>query len=230
MNPLVGAVCRAKLVTTADGREELSFHYNPETLQVVKTADWHKPRVPAKDNIAEPEFVGCTGRTLNLTLLLDGVDSRGNDVAADVETLLRWTRATPESHRRYTPQPPLMRLHWGGHQYFPGYLSRVDVTYTVFSPDGAPLRAKVVIAMEEVPEPAKRQNPTSGGVPDRRAVTLRGGDSLASLASAEYGDPNLWRALALANGIDDPARVSAGTPLVVPPLAEARELAGVRRA
>ena len=42
--------------------------------------------------------------------------------------------------------------------------------------------------------------------PSRHTVTA--GDSLASLAYREYGDPALWRALARYNGIDDPIRVA----------------------
>ena len=36
------------------------------------------------------------------------------------------------------------------------------------------------------------------------------GDTLASVAYAEYGDPTLWRPLAAFNGIDDPLRVPTG--------------------
>ena len=33
------------------------------------------------------------------------------------------------------------------------------------------------------------------------------GDRLASIATSEYGDPGNWRAIADANGIDDPFQV-----------------------
>lgn len=226
---LVGAVKRAELVAT-DNKTRVPFHYNPETLQVVKTAEWSKPTLNGKKEFAEPQFLGAKGRTLTLTLLLDAVDAPDNDVRKAVDQLVAWTTATDKSWQQYKTQPPFVRLHWGGYQYFPGFLSKVDTTYTLFTAEGKPVRAKVLVVMEEVPERLAAQNPTSGGVPDRRSMVLGGGDSLASLARQEYGDPNLWRALAVANGIDDPMRVPAGTPLVVPPLAEARELAGVRRA
>lgn len=223
---LVGAVKRAELVTT-DNKTRLAFHYNPSSLNVVKTADWVKPRRPGQHQIAKPQFVGCTGRTLSLTIILDAVETPTRDIEADVQKLVGWTSSTDQSWRRHKPQPPLLRLHWGGTTYFPGFLSKVDATYTLFSPEGTPLRASVNLAMDEVPADLKPQNPTSGGVPDRRTLVLRAGDSLASLARQEYGDPNLWRALAEANGVDDPMRVAPGTPLVVPPLGEARDLAGV---
>jgi nucleoid-associated protein YgaU len=46
------------------------------------------------------------------------------------------------------------------------------------------------------------------------------GDSLASVAYAEYGDPAEWRRLADYNGIDDPLRVRAGTVLLLPAAAD----------
>ena len=42
------------------------------------------------------------------------------------------------------------------------------------------------------------------------------GDSLASVAYAEYGDPTAWRAVARFNGIDDPLRCRPGTRLLLP--------------
>jgi nucleoid-associated protein YgaU len=46
------------------------------------------------------------------------------------------------------------------------------------------------------------------------------GDTLPSVAFHAYGDPNLWRAVAEANGIDDPMRLRAGTRLLLPALDE----------
>jgi nucleoid-associated protein YgaU len=43
------------------------------------------------------------------------------------------------------------------------------------------------------------------------------GDSLASIAYAEYGDAGSWRRLAEANDIDDPLRVRDGAVLHIPP-------------
>jgi nucleoid-associated protein YgaU len=91
----------------------------------------------------------------------------------------------------------------------------------MFRLDGTPVRAKVSISFEETPMSAAKQNPTSGGQPGRRTHLVTMGDSLASLAYREYGDPGLWRAIAAANGIDDPSRLHPGMSLLIPPLREA---------
>jgi hypothetical protein len=223
----VGPLSPAKLVAV-DKSDSLDFHYNPNTLTITKTAEWKAGQARRGSRTAPPpEFIGTNARSLSLTLLFDAVEGPGPDVRHCVDTLLGWTNATEESFRNNKPQPPLLHLDWGGNKYFPGYLKSVTARYTVFSPKGLPLRASVDVVLEETPEDAKSQNPTSGGVAGRRAVTVGAGDSLQSLARQEYGDPNLWRALAAANGIDDPLRVPRGARLLVPPAAEAAKLAGV---
>jgi nucleoid-associated protein YgaU len=73
----------------------------------------------------------------------------------------------------------------------------------------------LTVAMKEFPQPAAKQNPTSGGTAGHRTHRVVAGDSLASIAYVEYGDPNGWRRLADANAIDDPLRVRDGTVLHV---------------
>lgn len=68
-----------------------------------------------------------------------------------------------------------------------------------------------------MPDETWRQNPTSGGLTARRAHHMIDGDSLASVAYAEYGDPALWRHVAAYNGIDDPLRIPRGSTLLLPP-------------
>ena len=79
--------------------------------------------------------------------------------------------------------------------------------------------------MEEMPDEPFRQNPTSGSANVRRVHRTVAGDTLASVAYAEYGDPTQWRALAAYNGIDDPQRVRTGTTLLLP---SSEELATAR--
>ena len=84
------------------------------------------------------------------------------------------------------------------------------------APDGTPIRATCTVALEEMPGEPPRQNPTSGSPAARATYTVVAGDTLASIAYAEYGDPRLWRPLAAFNGIDDPMRVPIGSTVLVP--------------
>ncbi len=51
------------------------------------------------------------------------------------------------------------------------------------------------------------------------------GDSLASIANAEYGTPTMWRAIAIANGLEDPFNLRVGRELLLPSPAAAAAMA-----
>ncbi len=225
-----GPLKRAQLVPEDGSSPALDLHYNPSSLTLKAGARWSQEPTRGAAVAAEPEFTGTEPVTLTMDVLLDAIDDPSRDVGKAVAQLLEWTRSSETSRRRNTPQPPLLMLRWGGEEYGPLYITSLTVDHTLFAPSGVPLRAMVKMRLTEAARAPKRTNPTSGGPTGRRRAVLGGADGLATIAQREYGDPNLWRAVAIANGIDDPGRVPAGTSLLLPSMAEARELAGGRRA
>lgn len=208
---------------TKDG-QQLKCRFNPKEITVAKSSEWHATPAKGAKKAPTPEFVGANQRTLQMELFFDGWDSGAGDVTSDIEKLFTWTCPTDKSRRTPKPQPPIVVLHWGSVHYFEVYLKSVSAKYTMFSPHGAPIRATVTVACEETPMSASGQNPTSGGVAGRRSHLLTAGESLASVAFAEYRSAALWRALADVNGIDDPTRVKPGTTLMIPPLSAMQAL------
>ncbi len=98
-------------------------------------------------------------------------------------------------------------------------LERVSGRFTVFLADGTPVRATLSVSLKEYVdlEDASRGNPLESADHDKTHSVKRG-DSLSSLAAAEYGDPAQWRMIAAANGIDNPRLLTPGTVLKLPPL------------
>src|SRR3990170_2825054 len=94
--------------------------------------------------------------------------------------------------------------------------------YTMFRSNGTPVRATCSITLEEVPTSTWPQNPTSGGKPGLQAHVLIEGETLHSVAWAEYGNASYWRGGAAINNIDDPLRVAPGTRLLLPSPRDAR--------
>src|SRR5690606_25377152 len=126
-------------------------------------------------------------------------------VAADVQTLLDCVTPMSSTISSNTPSPPWVVFGWGTFTSFVAIVKQVQAQYTMFRPDGTPIRATCTFTLEEVPTtPPPRQNPTSGALATHRTHVVVAGDTLPSVAQREYGDPTRWRALAEANGIDDP--------------------------
>jgi len=206
----------------------LTFQFNPDTLTLSKNTGWVRHDAKAAKEVGVPEFTGAQPRRLTAELFLDSTEKHDGGTQAAVETLMSWCAPTARSTESDAPSAPWVRFAWGTFTTvsFFGYIEGVEATYSLFDPDGSPLRATCSITITEAAGPVRGQNPTSGGLGTRRVHRVVGGDSLESLAHAEYGDPAAWRVIARANGIDDPARVPVGTLLLVPGAGTAEGRAG----
>ncbi len=203
----------------AKGGDALTLTYNPSTLTVSKSARWEQT-MSGRSGAPHLQYVGGEHRSLRLQAFFDARLGGEGSVARALDTLFGWLAPTADSVRRHAPSPPVVTFTWGKQVWFDACLREVRARYTMFDPDGVPTRAYADLALQEVPVAPARQNPTSGGPPGRRSRQLVAGDSLASLAHQEYGDPTRWRELAVANGLDDPMAVRPGDVLLVPPGSE----------
>jgi hypothetical protein len=96
-------------------------------------------------------------------------------------------------------------------------MESIKQKFTLFSPDGVPLRATLTVSLREyrsLEDQLKRLNLLS---PDRtHAHVVQTGDTLAAISQRYYERPGAWRAIADANAITDPRRLNAGRFLQVP--------------
>ncbi len=216
---------RASLIAD-DGSKELKFRFNPKEYSISKSATWNRPTNKGAKHSTTPEFGGVQPQSVQMELFFDDFEGTGN-LVADIETLFEWLKPTDKSRSNNKPQPQPLKFQWGEKQplaHFKGFLKSVSAKYTMFKPDGTPIRATAQITMEEIPNNPKKTNPTSGAAAGRRTHVVAAGDSLHSIAYREYDDPALWRGLAAFNGIDDPLRVRPGTRILIPTAEEAAAL------
>jgi hypothetical protein len=157
-----------------------------------------------------------------MQLFFDDFASAKGDVTPKINKLFKWQEPTARGE-----PPPLVKLDWGSNKAltgFEGVITTVSVSYTVFNKGGTPIQAKVDISLEGAKGLKAGKNPTSHAKDMRRVHVVVEGETLASIASAELGQPGLWRALAEVNGIDDPLRVRPGQGLFIPSVTDARKL------
>lgn len=112
-------------------------------------------------------------------------------------------------------------LAWADLQ-FQCRLETLDITYTMFKPDGSPLRAKAQCSFTgftSEAQLAKKANKTS---PDlSHWVTVQAGDTLPLLCHRIYGSSIWYLRVAEANKLQDFRRLVPGSSLLFPPLAGA---------
>jgi len=196
------------------------FPYNPDSYTIRKEAEWCATPQPAADEGGTPQFQGTKAQTMNVTILLDQFGVPPMPPEATIEILKRAMTPTPESQALNDAKPPTVMYGWGTNIIMKeAYITALEITYKRFLL-GTPVLAEVVVSLSAVPEVLPSTNPTSGGLATRRTHTVVEGDTLASIAFAEYRNPTKWRAIAVANDIDDPMRLRPGTTLVVPEIGE----------
>lgn len=197
-------------------RGSVKFQFNPKELSLSKSAKWERKPARGSKTAGPPEFRGAEPSKISLELFFDETGKLDGSVVKNVEKLLGCCVPTEETRGQKRGLPPLVVFQWGPIVGFPAFITSVTAKYTLFDSSGAPLRATCTVALEELAGDMKGQNPTSGALSARRSHTVIAGDSLASLAYREYGDPELWRALAAFNRIDDPMRLRTATELLLP--------------
>lgn len=93
-------------------------------------------------------------------------------------------------------------------------LKKLDVEYTMFLPDGTPVRAKATLSLHQIPIRKKdKQSPDHA-----KLYVVKQGDTLQSIATREYENPGEWRRIAASNNIVDPLDLRPGTRILVPPI------------
>jgi uncharacterized membrane protein len=96
-------------------------------------------------------------------------------------------------------------------------LESVKQKFTLFSPDGVPLRATLSVSLREYKTLNDQLEQLKLSSPDRtHAHVLMQTDTLAHVAQLYYERPADWRPIADQNSIDDPRRLVVGQMLEVP--------------
>lgn len=199
----------------------VTFDFNPKEYTVSKDASWARTDSQVANEAGPVQWRGPGPRKISgLEVFLDESSSATASVVKTTELLLSCCAPTAESISQGKPTGPFVLFGWGNSTSFTAIVTSVSVRYTMFRPNGDPYRAVATLSLEEVDIKTPRQNPTSGGLPARQTHTVVEGESLALIAQTEYRRPTRWRAIAEANGIDDPLRVPQGFRLLVPPVDE----------
>jgi hypothetical protein len=195
----------------------IDFQYNPDTFTITTRGGWTYSTQPATQG-CPPMWTGVTVPEVTVKILLDAFGVPPLPPTETIATLKMLTVPTPESMIAGMPSPTTVVFGWGPNIILEqAIVTSVAVAYERFLM-GMPVRATATVTLKAVPLPAPLgpTNPSSGGLATLRTHTVVAGDTLASIAFHEYQDPNKWRALAEANGIDDPMRIKEGMVLIVP--------------
>lgn len=119
--------------------------------------------------------------------------------------------------------PNYLQLSWGK-LVFKCRLTSLDINYTLFKPDGTPLRAKATVSFVGYKDEKARALEAGKSSPDvSHDVTVKAGETLPLLCYRIYGSSAFYPQVARANGLAGFRELPAGTRLHFPPIGERRK-------
>lgn len=151
---------------------------------------------------------------LDMTAIEDEDDNKDKPVHAMVDEIeSRLYDYNTEGHR-----PSFVKVEYGDITFF-GQLKTLDTEYTLFDADGLPLRAELKVTLTGYCSQKEEKKHFSKRSPDvSRLVTLKEGQTLASLCYEIYGDALLVGQVARFNNLNGYRSIPAGTQLLMPML------------
>ena len=205
-------------IETGDG-SPIKCMFNPKEYTFSKKNQWSA----AKDkggNVPEYEFGGGEPASLSLQLFFDTFET-GKDVRkeyTDAVWKLMMIDAKLTDRATNKGRPPKVRFQWGQAWSFEAVIMSITQKFTLFKEDGTPLRATLDVTFQQVVDELfyPKQNATAGAAGGATQRTVKQGDTLASIAHAEYGDPTKWRDIADANQMTHVRNLRPGTNLEIP--------------
>lgn len=193
--------------------EEIKVLFNPTEYSLDKSVTYGEQALPGFTSPVT-QFVSGGAESLSMELFFDVYENDDfEDVRTHTDRIDRLLRVDGDLHA-----PPIVRFVWGSIS-FKSVLESANKRFTMFLDDGTPVRARMDVTFREYTTPAEQRAKRPRHSADRATIhRVTEGDTLWAIAGAEYGDPTEWRAIATANGIENPRTIQPGTELAIPPL------------
>lgn len=214
--------------------ERYQVQYNPKEFSLEKALQHGEITIPGLDAPLQ-QFVRGQAEKLTIELFFDttenGMGRNATSVTTHTDKIYKLAKIENSSHAPaivtfcWNDAFPGSSLGYGNagsvanqtRNSFVGVVESVRQQFTLFSPQGIPLRAKVNLVLKEYRTLDEQLKQLRLNSPDRtHSHALKTGETLSSLAGHYYNNPARWRFIALKNGITDPRRLTAGELLTVP--------------
>jgi hypothetical protein len=198
--------------------ERFEVQFNPGEYSLSKGSQYSEIDIPGIDSPLL-QFVRGQNERLTLDLFFDTTDDGMGDDVTDVRertrSIYQLVKQQPKTHA-----PPRITFTWGSLS-FRAVVESVRQRFTLFNPQGVPLRATLSVTFREYRELKELLKDLESPDHSKQRVVRRG-ETLSSIAAEEYRNPALWRVIAdhpaNAGMIGNPRRLAPGAVLEIPPL------------
>jgi hypothetical protein len=157
--------------------------------------------------------VSTDPESLSFELMLDGtgVTGRETDVPSEIAKLAKAVFGPLNDSKKRKEE---VTIKWGEIISFTGHVETFDTTYTLFKPDGTPLRATVKLSFLGNSTLTKAPEKERGKT---KEIDIDAAKTIVNACNAIYNSPVAYIAVAKANKLTNVRKLKSGSKLVFPP-------------
>ena len=206
------AVCTQSLGKSIDA------FLNPDSYSLNYAVNYESSK--EKQNNAGTQIftgMGPTGLELELTLDGTGIIPLPSGYAT-VDDYIRSLKDIIYNYQGTYHRPNYCKVAWNNLQ-FTGVCSSFTIKYSMFQPDGTPIRASVKLSFKENIDFKTKLRMAQSSSPDLTHIrTVRSGDTLPLMTWRIYGDSSHYPMVAKVNNLSRLDAIKPGDELYFPPL------------
>lgn len=206
---------------------EFKVMFNPNTINLKYQVNRNEQNTANQTN-SEMNFIALRPEEFGLEFILDGTGVNANSFAEaktppKVYNQVQDFLAVVYNYDGDTHQNKFVRVKYGSIQK-DCVLVNLDVSYTLFSRDGEPLRAKVNAAFKTVEKKELTDAKVKKSSPDLTHLReLKQSDRFTLMANDIYDENFLFTRVARANQLNSFRNIPVGSRLIFPPLVNQSE-------
>lgn len=189
---------------------------NPEKYEHSYSIEYNKADGAGSPG-SSPKFEKVAAEKVKFQLIFDAtgvVDGASTDLPSEIQKF----KGLVYDYDGSIHSPYFVELSWGT-ALFKGRLTSMQINYTLFKPDGTPLRAEVNTDFEEYIDARTIARIADKQSPDLTHIRqVKDGDTLPLLCYDIYGDSSLYIQVAKQNKLSHFRDLKAGSKLLFPPL------------
>lgn len=187
---------------------------NPENYQLTKNIG-HSENKELGNQGSSVRFNKYENQELSFTVYFDGTGVIPGTSQNTVVDYVKQFDALVYNNNSKIHQPNYVQISWGS-LIFQGQLSKYTLHYTLFSPEGIPLRVKIDLTFTQSISKTFSASWSEKGELLTEKVELKEGDSISSLCYSKYKNSKNVRNVARANNLDSFRKVKPGSSIILP--------------
>lgn len=191
---------------------------NPSTYERSLTVDYTKDKTIGS-SASTQSFKSIGQSDLKLTFFVDGTGVVKLPAGfKDVDQYIKKFTDLVTKYQGIIHRPYYLLIVWGTLK-FTGVCKKLDINYSLFNPDGKPLRATINITITQSKDYKTKTKEGANSSPDLTHLrTVNAGDTLPLMAYRIYGDSSYYVEVARANGLNSFHDIKPGDEIYFPPI------------